>query len=514
MTVHGMLLEAAGRAPDAIALTHEGRHVNYAGLADESARVAGCLREAGVRRGDRVALLLENSPQYVAAFFGILRAGACCVALNHANGAGTQRDLLRDSGAVALWSRDRQVPEPARFTAECPDLRLVVLDGAGAAPAPIGGASFLRASAALATAPASGAGEAGPDDLALILYTSGSTGAPRGVMLSHANLVANTRQILDYLRLGADDSVGCVLPFHYSFGNSLLLTHVHCGGRVVIDNRFAFPQEVLTTLEEERCTGFSGVPSHYAILCARTDFLERPHAHLRYLTQAGGAMSPDLARRIREALPARIAVHIMYGQTEASARLATVPPDRLPDKYGSIGRAIPGVTLTVRRPDGSECDIREPGEIVAAGPNLMRGYWNAPDETAAVLGPDGLHTGDLAYRDEEGFLFVVDRLRNMIKTGANRVGSLEIEAALLRHPAVVEACVIGVPDELLGEAIEAWVVPRDPSFADEKLLQRHCAAELAAYKVPRRVRFTPALPRNSSGKILKAALRDAASRPE
>lgn len=514
MTVHGMLLEAASRGPEAIALSHEGRHVSYAELADESARVAGFLRAAGVRRGDRVALLLENSRVYVAAFFGILQAGACCVALNHANKAAAHRAMLQSSGAVALWTRDGLVPDPAGLVTGCAGLRLVVLDGPGPGPAATGATAFVRAAEALAAAGPAGAGEAGPGDLALILYTSGSTGTPRGVVLGHDNLVANTEQILAYLNLRADDSVCCVLPFHYSFGNSLLLTHVRRGGRVVIDNRFAFPLQVLATLEDERCTGFSGVPSHYAILCTRTDFLSRPHVHLRYVTQAGGAMPVDLTRRLRESLPARIAVHIMYGQTEASARLATVPPERLRDKYGSIGRAIPGVTLTVRREDGSECAVREPGEIVASGPNLMRGYWDEPAETATVLGPDGLRTGDLAYRDEEGFLFIVDRLRNMIKCGANRVGSTEIEEILLGHPAVAEACVVGVPDAMLGEAIEAWVVPHEAGFADERALLRHCAGELAAYKVPRRVRFVTALPRSASGKVLKAALREAAALPE
>ena len=288
-----------------------------------------------------------------------------------------------------------------------------------------------------------------------------------------------------------------------------LLTHVRCGGRVVIENRFAFPQQVLATMVREHCTAFSGVPSHFAILCGRTDFLERPPADLRQVTQAGGAMAPDLARRIRDALPPHVELHIMYGQTEASARLATVPPERLREKYGSIGRAIPGVSLTVRRPDGSECDVGETGEIVAAGPNIMRGYWNAPQETAEVLFPDGLHTGDLAYRDADGFIFIVDRVKNMIKAGANRVSSKEVEETLLQRPEVVEACVIGVPDALLGEAIEAWIVPADATSFDEQALLRHCASKLANFKIPRRLHAVEALPKNSSGKVLKAELRAA-----
>lgn len=504
-----MLLETAARRPEAVALTHAASHITYAEVAADAAGVARFLGERGVRRGDRVAVLMENSREYVAAFFGILQAGACCVALNHVNKTGTHRELLRDAGAVGLVTRGRESRELPAIVDGCPDLRFVLAhrgDPAWALPA---GVELFGTEAAPPVAGGTGQ-DVEADDLALILYTSGSTGAPRGVTLTHGNLVANTTQILAYQDLQADDSVCCVLPFHYSFGNSLLLTHVRCGGRTVIDNRFAFPQQVLDTLEQERCTSFSGVPSHYAILCARTDFLERPHPDLRRLTQAGGAMAPDLVRRIRDALPDRIRLHVMYGQTEASARLAHVPPERLREKYGSIGIAIPGVSLVVRRPDGSECDAGEPGEIVAAGPNIMRGYWNAPAETAAVLDAAGLHTGDLAYRDADGFLFIVDRLKNMIKAGANRVSSLEVEDVLVSHPAVVEACVVGVPDELMGEAIEAWLVPVDPAACDLQAILRHCAAKLAPYKVPRRLHVVAALPKNSSGKVLKAALRESA----
>ncbi|MBK9471470.1 MAG: acyl--CoA ligase [bacterium] len=507
MSVHGMLLDSAARRPSAIALTHEDRHVSFTELAGEAARIARFLREQGVRRGDRVALLLENSPEYVAACFGIMQAGACCVALNHANKAATHQALLRDSGAVALWTGRSGARDLAVIARDCPAMRFIVADGVDPVLLLPPGIAIYDPAAVCAGEPLHDAGEAGAGDLALILYTSGSTGAPRGVVLTHGNLEANTSQILAYLKLQVDDSVCCVLPFHYSFGNSLLLTHVRCGGRVVIENRFAFPQQVLATMVREHCTAFSGVPSHFAILCGRTDFLERPPADLRQVTQAGGAMAPDLTRRIREALPPQVELHIMYGQTEASARLATVPPERLREKYGSIGRAIPGVSLTVRRTNGSECDVGETGEIVAAGPNIMRGYWNAPEETAAVLSADGLHTGDLAYRDADGYLFIVDRMKNMIKAGANRVGSIEIEETLLTHPAVMEACVVGVPDALLGEAIEAWVVTVDPSYRDEQVLLRHCAGVLAAFKIPRCLHFVDALPRNASGKVLKAALR-------
>ncbi len=512
MTVDGLLLRAANKWPEREALAHGERRWTFVELADDAARVARLLRELGVGRGDRVALLLENSLDYVTAFFGALQIGATVVALNHANRSRTHNLLLRDSGAVVLVTRPREARRLPEIVAGCPDLRAVVVDRIVPAwELPAGGPELvLRAEAdALPEVPL--LAEHGPDDLAAILYTSGSTGTPRGVMLSHGNLVVNTEQILGYLRLTPGDSVCCVLPFHYSFGNSLLLTHVACGGRVVVDNRFAFPAKVLETLEQERCTGFSGVPSHYAILCSRTDFLDRPHEHLRYLTQAGGAMAPALQRRLREALPGRIAIYVMYGQTEASARLSYVPPERLPEKYGSIGIAIPGVTLTVRRTDGSECDTGEVGEIVATGPNIMQGYWNAPQETAAVLKADGLHTGDLAYRDEDGFLWIVDRVKNMIKVGANRVSPKEIEETILELPQLAECCVLGVEDEMLGEAVEAWIVPAAGADADRDTLAReilrHCNDRLAPYKVPRAVHFVDAIPKSASGKVMKEELR-------
>lgn len=504
MTLHGMLADSAAARPDAPALTHGDATWTFADLAREAACVRRFLLARGVVRGERVALLMENGLPYAAAFFGALEAGACVVALNHQNPPESHAALLRDSGAAVLLTRAAQARRLPEIVADVPGLRVAAVDRAHPG---------WDLPCALATGddaldgPEAPPADVGPDDLALILYTSGSTGKPRGVTLTHGNLLANTEQILAYLQLRPDDSVLCVLPFHYSFGNSLLLTHVRCGGRVVVDNRFAFPQKVLETLARERCTGFSGVPSHYAILASRTDFLARRWPGLRYLTQAGGAMAPALTRRIHAALPDDVKLFVMYGQTEACARLAWLPPERLPEKIGSIGRGIPGVSLTVRRPDGGECEVDEVGEIVAAGPNIMRGYWNDPGETARVLHADGLHTGDLAYRDADGFLFIVDRVKNMIKAGANRVSPRQIEDVILELPEVAEAAVIGVPDELLGEAIVACLVPAPGATVDPRAVLRHCQNHLAAFKLPRDVHLLDALPRNAAGKTDAAALR-------
>ncbi len=512
-TVDGLLASTAQDAPGACVIEHGERRVTYAELAAAARRVARCLQAQGLGPGHRVGLLRDNGADYCAGFFGILAAGACCVALNSANKRHTNAGILADTGATALVTSGGVVGDglPELLAGAGPDLRTVLVDRADPGWSLPGDATLLTDADLAAVGEAPVATTHGPDDLAAILPTSGSTGRPRGVVLTHRNLVANTRQILAYLRLTARDSVLCVLPFHYSFGNSLLLTHVAVGGRVVVDNRFAYPARVVDRMQESRVTGFSGVPSTYAILAARTDFLERPWPDLRYVTQAGGAMSPALQRRLREALPDRIAVFVMYGQTEASARLSWLPPERLPRKYGSIGVGIPGVELTIRRPDGSECDVGEVGELVARGENIMQGYWNDPEATAEVLKADGLHTGDLGRKDADGDIWLVDRIKNLIKVGANRVSAKEIEETIAELAGVQEACVIGVEDELLGEAIEAHVV-RAPTTGGQdgptaEAILRHCRERLALFKVPRAVLFRDGLPRNSSGKILKAELR-------
>jgi acyl-CoA synthetase (AMP-forming)/AMP-acid ligase II len=512
--IHQLLENSADRASDAVALVHGDVRATYGEIEARANRLAGFLGQQGVRRGDRIALLADNGLDYIVGFFGTLKVGACVVALNSANKARTLSNLLADSGAVGLVTRLAQARrELPAIVAACPELRFVLTDRANPRWELPSGLTVVTADQVAASDASRPKVAVTLDDLAAILYTSGSTGLPRGATLTHRNLAANTQQILDYLHLTDRDSVLVVLPFHYSFGNSLLLTHFQVGGRVVVDNRFAYPHVVLDTMQQEAVTGFSGVPSTYAFLCAKSDFLERDFPHLRYLTQAGGAMSPALTLKIREALPARIELFVMYGQTEASARLSYLPPARLLEKLGSIGIPIPGVSLTIRREDGSECNRGQVGEIVAEGDNIMRGYWNDPQETGKVLRAGRLYTGDLARQDEDGYIFVVDRIKNMIKSGAHRISAKEIEEIMAELHGVVEACVVGVPDELLGEAIEAFVVRAEGANLDEKTLLHHCRENLALFKIPRSVTFLDQLPKNSAGKIIKAELVKMGSTP-
>lgn len=342
-------------------------------------------------------------------------------------------------------------------------------------------------------------------DVASIVFTSGSTETPLGATLSHLNIVSNTRSIVEYLHLTRAERMLAILPFHYVYGKSLLNTHAAAGATVVIENRFLYPNTALDTLENEECTGLAGVPSTFAILLNRSNLAERELPQLRYVTQAGGPMSPDLTRRLMEALPGRSVV-IMYGATEASARLSYLDPEELPRKIGSIGKAIPNVELRVLREDGAEAEVGEVGEIVARGSNMMSGYWGNPEATAEVFDEHGYHTGDLARRDEEGFLYVVGRKRDFIKSGAHRISSLEIEHAILELPQIHEVAVIGVPDEILGEKIKGFVVFREGFEADPLALEKTLKKKLA-HKAPSEIEVRDDLPKSPAGKIMKQALR-------
>lgn len=507
--VHALLEHSADSGPDTVAVVHGGQRWTYAEVERLANRCANALLQQGLARGQRVGLLADNGIDYIAGFFGILKAGGCAVALSGANKAASNNRLLARTGAVALVTRAANVRRdlPA-VVADLPDLATVIIDRTNPAWDLPDAVTVLTA-ADLASYPDHRPGlTAAPDDLCAILFTSGSTGTPNGVTLSHGNLSANTRQILAYLKLTRDDRIMVVLPFHYSFGNSLLLTHFAVAGRVVIDNRFAYPATVLETMVAEAVTGFSGVPSTFAILCAKTDFLTRDFPALRYLTQAGGGMTPALTRRVHEAFTGRADLVIMYGQTEASARLSYVPPERLAVKTGSIGIGIPGVDLVVRRPDGTVCDVDEVGEVTASGDNIMQTYWEDPEETALVLREGRLHTGDLGRRDSDGFIWLVDRMKNMIKVGANRVSSREVEDTIAELEGVIEVCVVGVPDEILGEAMEAHVaVTGDADLTEQKILA-FLHEKLAMFKIPRKVQFHSELPKNHSGKILVAHLKN------
>jgi long-chain acyl-CoA synthetase len=491
--VADFLLE--GKAPDAVALRMLSGDHSYGDLRRAVTQVAESL-VATEPRGSRILLIGENSFFWVAAYLGTMKAGMISVPLPASLPA-------RDMGSIVSLTEARAAFLQAAFlrnhAAEFAGLRVIGPGDLAGAPSPTG-----------RPLPDVDSG-----DLAAIMFTSGSTAGPRGVMVSHANIMANTESIIQYLGLTAKDRILSVLPFHYCFGTSLLHTHLRAGASLVIDPRFMYPEAVLQRMADTECTGFAGVPSHFQILLRRSSLKKRTFPHLRYVQQAGGHLAPVFVRELRATLP-QTRIFLMYGQTEATARLSYLPPELLERKPGSIGKGIPGVTLQVLNAIGQPVAPGEVGEIVAAGENVTRGYWRAPEESNYLR--DGkLYTGDLATVDEDGFVYVVDRSSNFVKCGGERVSSRQIEEQLLECEELLEVAVIGTPDDLLGEAVMAFIVPREggctgpchwPTCRGIRERVRLFAREhLRPKLVPKSLVVLSALPKNGAGKVLKAELK-------
>ncbi len=501
------LISSAERTPSSPAVLAEEGRADYDALLTGALQFASAARSAGLGWGDRVILFVDNSIEYVISYFGILLAGGVVVGQSAGNRERHLKTVLNHCRAVGIVAGGRNVETVKRVAPFCPSLRFVFFAGPSERAHDVDGVTVRSFDGITAKEePRPLLPEGAPDDLAQIIYTSGTTGNPKGVMLTHGNLRANTESIVSYLRLTRKDRVMAVLPFHYSYGNSLLLTHVACGGSLVIDNRFAYPRKIVDRMAEEAVTGFAGVPSTFAILLHKTALASTPLPSLRLVTQAGGAMSPALARRLCEAVPGA-KVFIMYGQTEASARLTYLDPEKLFEKPGSAGRAIPGVDIDIVDPEGRRVAPGEIGEIVARGDNIMAGYWENPADTAKVLREDGLHTGDLARVDDEGYIFIVARKSDMIKSGAHRITPKEIEEVIMEDDRVHEVAVIGDPDPMMGENIVALVVPKPGASIAEREIGGLCRRHLPLYKIPKRIEFRASLPKTSSGKIRKELLR-------
>ncbi|WP_224985068.1 class I adenylate-forming enzyme family protein [Geomonas agri] len=503
--VHSFLESSAAARPDKVALVHDGERVSYRQLNRAANLLAGFLIQRGVLPGDRVVILLTNGVKYVASYYGVLKAGAVAVPLNVETGQETLNRLLDElqpsgiileQGAGYLLQQFHLAPASFRF--------LLAADASFAQ----GGGGVVWGWDEVLTGEElpEGGSTVAPDALASIIYTSGSTGQPKGVMLSHRNIVSNTRSITEYLSLTENDIQMVVLPFFYVMGKSLLNTHVAVGGTVVINNNFAYTASVIRQMAEEGVTGFSGVPSTYAYLLHRSplaSFRDRL-PNLRYCTQAGGHMPRDIKERLLQVLPPHTRLFIMYGATEAAARLTYVEPERLPEKLGSIGRAIPGVSVRVLDPYGEEVPDGECGELVASGPNIMIGYWNDPEATARVLDVNGYHTGDLGYRDAEGYLYVTGRKDHLLKVGGHRIDPQEVEEVLMSSGSLLEVVVLGLDDPLLGKKLVALVVPLGANPSDRALLS-FCHGKLPRHKVPGEIRLVAALPKYPSGKIDRAS---------
>ncbi len=341
-----------------------------------------------------------------------------------------------------------------------------------------------------------------------IIFTSGSTGIPKGVMISHKNLIANTRSILQYLKIEESDRILVVLPFYYCYGLSLLHTHLRAGASLVFNNSFIFLGAVINDLKNYSCTGFAGVPSHFQILLRKSEsFKKTEFPDLKYVTQAGGKLATAFIDEFREAFP-EVRFIVMYGQTEATARLSYLSPELYESKKGSIGKAIPGVQLKVVNSQSNEIQPGETGEVIAKGENIMLGYYKDSESTESTLRNGWLHTGDLGTVDKDGFIYLTTRMKEIIKVGGKRISPKEIEAVILELPQIIDCTIEAVKDELQGEALLAKIVinRNKPGSFDEERIKKHCSGKLALYKIPQKFEFIEQLTMSATGKKIKGKL--------
>lgn len=463
----------------------------YRDLREAAGRVAAALAALQLPAGSRVAIMGPNSFFWVASYLATIKMGHVAVPMATVLTADDVRrnaDFVETSAALA----DRR--SALRLADSLPAGTAVITDEVlGADVEPIWPQTATE-----------------PDSDAVLMFTSGTTARPRAVRVTHRNICANTDSIVEYLSLVRDDRMLVVLPFFYCYGASLLHTHLRVGGSVALCNTFTFPETAVDMMEQHSCTGFAGVPSSIQLLLRISTFASRELPALRLVQQAGGKLPPAQLHELARAKP-DAEVFVMYGQTEATARLSYLPPALLADKAGSIGRGIPGVQLTVVDERGLPVAPGEVGEIVAHGDNVSPGYYRDPEASAERFKGGALYTGDLATVDEDGFVFVVDRKSDFIKTWGYRVSSHEVEAAALELVDLVSAAAIGAPDPDAGEAVVLFASTRPNAEVTEAAIVDHLRRRLAKHMVPERVVLMDSLPVNSSGKVAKGRLRTMAA---
>jgi long-chain acyl-CoA synthetase len=457
-----ILADARAAGPQRPALVHDGRHWSYAelsSLADETGRA---LRKRGIGAGSRVGVRLPNSPDLVAAYMAIWGLDAAVVEASPSLGPSEQEALFRFSGVAAT----------------------VGIEPGG--------------SPAAATGAADGAPPADGQPVACVNLTSGTTGAPKGVLLPPRNLLRNAELFAKYFGLRPEDRTCLVLPLYFGMNKIALLAHLRLGATVILESGFATPNTALAAMSRDSATGLCAVPAACHALLARGDLRRYPQPHLRYLRIGAGRVSAALMEALRRAFPAAD-IFTTYGLTEIGL-VTCLSADEHARRPDSVGRPIEEVEVTVTGGGAG------PGEVVVRGDHAALGYGGDRDATAAVFREDGIHTGDLGRLDKAGYLFLTGRLKELIKSGGENVHPGEIEAVLLAHPAVADCAVVGTPDPWLGEAVRAYVALRPGAVGDGPALMRHCVQALPPIRRPKRIVIMESIPRNAVGKVIRDEL--------
>jgi len=504
--LHDFLHDTARRLPEKVALVAQKRRVTYAEIEASANALAHALAARGVSRGDRVVIFAENTVETVVAFWAVLAAGAVVSIVSPLTKADKLTYLLNDCRAVALIADGHLARVFVGAAARAPHLRTVVVTGTFD-PARLEGLPGVVAWAdALAGEPV----HLPPPrrclevDLAAIIYTSGSTGDPKGVMLTHRNMLTAATSVLSYLETEEDDVILGVLPLAFDYGLYQVIMACAVGARLVLERGFAYPAQVLEVIVEEKVTGFPGLPTLFAVLAELDHAGAYDFSSIRYVTNTAAALPVRHIRVLREIFP-NARIFSMYGLTECK-RCTYLPPEDLDRKPTSVGIAIPNTELWLVGEDGEKLGPGEVGQLVIRGATVMKGYWEKPEATARKLRPGPipgelvLYTGDLCRLDEEGYLYFVGRMDNIIKSRGEKVAPREVEDAIHAIAGVKECIVVGVDDPLLGQAVKAFVVPAAGATLAPREIILACQRRLSSFMVPKYVEILGELPTTNTGK--------------
>jgi amino acid adenylation domain-containing protein len=513
--VNRFLEHAAVRRPGKVALVCGEERMTYGTIDRQSSRLAWMLRDLGVERQDRVAILLDNSSASVIALFGILKADAVFLMLSPTMKAPKLSYVLKDCRVKTLITHSNKSAVVSKALETGVPLREIVwVDASGSVPLeafPSVGSHSLEEALEVRRSRSDPPPSRNIDlDLATVIYTSGSTGDPKGVMLSHLNMVSAANSIVSYLENREEDIIVSALPLSFDYGLYQVLMGFKFVGTVVLERSFAYPYQVIQRIVQEGATGFPCVPTMVAILLGMKDLGKFDFSRLRYITNTAAALPPSHIQELREVLP-HVSIYSMYGLTECK-RVSYLPPAEIDKRPASVGRGMPNQEVWIVDELGDPVGPDVVGELVVRGAHVMRGYWRLPEETARVLksgkypGESVLYTGDLFKMDGEGYLYFVGRKDDMIKSRGERISPKEIEQCICGLEGVAESAVIGVPDPLLGQAIRAYVRCRNGHVLGQRDIAKHCKENLEDFMVPGRIQFVDSFPKTSTGKIDKPAL--------
>ncbi|RBP92292.1 long-chain acyl-CoA synthetase [Cytobacillus firmus] len=484
----------------------------YAELDGAVTKFADGLSKLGVKKGDHIALLLGNSPHFVIGLHGALRVGATVIPINPIYTPDEIGYIVNNGDVKAVVTLDLLVPLIEKMHQALPKVENFIIcetpQGQASKADPTALSAFSKMKSFTRVIASGDLDFKGPeleeDETAVILYTSGTTGKPKGAMLTHKNLYSNAKDVSDYLHMNEKDRVITTLPMFHVFCLTVALNApLMNGATILIDPKFS-PKEIFRLAKTYEPTVFAGVPTMYNFLLQFDDGNPEDLKSLRLCISGGAAMPVALLHGFEKKF--NVIVSEGYGLSEASPVTCFNPLDK-PRKAGSIGQSIMNVENKVVNELGEEVSVGEVGELTVRGPNVMKGYYKLPEETAATIRDGWLYTGDLAKQDEEGYFYIVDRKKDLILVGGYNVYPREVEEVLYNQEDVVEVAVLGVPDPNLGEAVRCYVVSKNPQLTEELLLE-YCAEHLAKYKVPSSIEFLEELPKNTTGKILRRALRN------